>query len=82
MTVLSHPQLESVWAEILSNKVKYLIETVYRPPSAPSVFWEILNEILESALNLTKRVIVLGYFNEDLLNSNLHNFKDIILLNN
>ena len=82
MTVLSHPQLESVWVEVSSNKIKHLIGTVYRPPSAPSVFWEILNDNLETALNLSKHVIILGDFNEDLLNPNLHNFKDIILLNN
>ena len=82
MTVLSHPQLESVWIEVSSNKIKYFIGTVYRPPSAPSVFWEILNDNLETALNLSKHVIILGDFNEDILNPNLHNFKDIILLNN
>ena len=60
MTVLSHPQLESVWVEGSSNKIKYLIEIVYRPPSAPSVFWEILNDNLETALNLSKHVIILG----------------------
>ena len=34
MTVLSHPQLESVWVGVSSNKIEYLIGTVYRPPSA------------------------------------------------
>ena len=75
MTVLPHPQLESVWVEVSNSKIKYLIGTVYRPPSAPSIFWEILNDNLETALNLSKYEIILGNFNEDLLNPNLHNFK-------
>ena len=79
---LSHPFLEAVWVEIISKKTKYLIGNVYRPPSTTPAFWGLSSAILESPMNSCKHLIILGDFNKDLLNANLHNLKDLILLNN
>ena len=40
-----------------------------------------LNENIEMALDITNNVIIVGDMNEDLLNPNCHNLKDILILN-
>ena len=40
-----------------------------------------LNTNIEKALDITNNVIIVGDMNEDLLNPNVHNLKDILILN-
>ena len=40
-----------------------------------------MNKNIEKAYDFTKNVIIVGDLNEDLLNPNFHNLKDLLLLN-
>ena len=41
----------------------------------------IFNENLEKAFDISHNILILGDFNEDLLNQNYHNFRHILTLN-
>ncbi len=59
---------ESIWVEIKDKSNTYLICNVYRPPHSGVEFWDRLNISLESASEITKRLILVGDINEDQLN--------------
>ena len=44
-------------------------------------FFEQLNNNIESALDISQNVIIVGDFNDDLLNDNKHYLKDVLLIN-
>ena len=44
-------------------------------------FLDSLNKNIEKALDISNNVIIVGDMNEDLLNPNYHNLKDILILN-
>ena len=72
---------ESIWAEIKVNRQIYLIGTFYSPRTSDANFFDSLNKNIEKALDITNNVIIVGDMNEDLLNPNVHNLKDILILN-
>ena len=45
------------------------------------LFFDALNKIIEKALDITNNIIIWGDMNEDLLNPNMHNLKDVLLFN-
>ena len=72
---------ESIWAEIKVNRQIYLIGTFYSPRTSDANFFDSLNKNIERALDITNNVIIVRDMNEDLLNPNVHNLKDILILN-
>jgi hypothetical protein len=71
---------ESIWLKIkLKNKV-FILGCVYRQPRLPVGWWTDLSNVLEYLFNQypNKDFIILGDFNEDLLNPNLNHLRDII----
>ena len=72
---------ESLWVEIKVNRDIYLIGLFYSPRTADAIFFDSLNKNIEKALDITNNIINLGDMNEDLLNPNMHNLKDVLLLN-
>lgn len=79
---LMHPSLEMVWVEVFSKNKSIMVGTVYRSQIEPISFWNNLNISIEKALGITKYVVIVGDLNENLLNTNLNNLRDIIMINN
>ena len=71
----------SLWVEIKVNRDICLIGLLHGPRTADAIFPDSLNKNIEKALDITKNIIILGDMNEDLLNPNMHNLKDVWLLN-
>ena len=44
------------------------------------IYFDSLDKNIERALDTTSNIIIVGDMNEDLLNPNLHNLKDILIL--
>ena len=72
---------ESLWVEIKVNRDIYLIGLFYSPRTADTRFFDSLNKNIEKALDTTNNIIILGDLNEDLFNQNMHNLKDVLLIN-
>ena len=72
---------ESTWAEIKVNRQIYLLGTFYSPRTSDANFFDSLNKNIEKALDITNNVIIVGDMNEDLLKPNVHNLKDLLILN-
>ena len=53
----------------------------YSPSTADAQFFNSFNLNIEKALEHSKNLIVVGDLNEDLLNPNFHNLKDVLLIN-
>ena len=53
----------------------------YSPRTADANFFDSLNKNIEKALDISINILILGDMNEDLLNLNMHNLKDVLLLN-
>ncbi len=80
------PNLETFWDECLWVKINikhntYFICTIYRPPSSPVEFWEMLNRNIETVIETSNNIILLGDINEDQMNEHNHKLKDILVLN-
>ena len=54
---------------------------MYSPKTSDAKFFEQLNLNIEAALEISKNIIIVGDFNEDLLNDNKHYLKDVLLIN-
>ena len=57
------------------------MEFFYSPTTSNSQFFNSLNINIEKASEYSKNLILVGDLNEDLLNPNFHNLKDLILIN-
>ena len=53
----------------------------YSPRTADTRFFDSLYKNIEKALDTTNNIIILGDMNEDLFNPNMHNLKDVLLIN-
>ena len=53
--------------------------TFCSPNTSGSNFFDALNRNIDEALDITNNVIIVVEMNEDLLNLNIHNLKDILL---
>ena len=53
----------------------------YSPRTADAKFFDSFSKNIENALDITNKIIILGDLNEDILNPNMHNLKDVLLLN-
>ena len=72
---------ESIWLKIKQNSQFYLFGIFYSPKTSDKLFFERLNQNLEIALDITKNVVIMGDFNEDILNPNNQNLKNVLLIN-
>ena len=59
----------------------YLSSLFYSPRTADTRFFDSFNKNIEKALDTTNNIIILGDLNEDLFNQNMHNLKDVLLIN-
>lgn len=62
-TDLSMQGLEIVWSEIQTNNKKFLIGTLYRPPSSLVSYWDLLARNLNKVLDHNLPTFLLGDFN-------------------
>ena len=70
---------ESIWAEIKVKQEFFLIGLFYSPTTAGSIFFSNFNTNIEKASEISRNLILVGDLNEDLLNTNYHNLRDILL---
>ena len=72
---------ESLWVEVKVKTELFLIGLFYSPSTADAQFFNSFNLNIEKALEHSKNLIIVGDLNEDLLNPNFHNLKDVLLIN-
>ena len=72
---------ESIWIEININNQQYLLGTFYSPKPHDQVFFEAFDRNIEKAMEFSQNIVILGDLNEDLLNENHRNLRDILLTN-
>ena len=72
---------ESIWIKIKVKSEVYLIGVFYSPRTADATFFQNLNLNIEKAFETSKNIMLLGDFNENLLNPNFHNLRDILIVN-
>ena len=72
---------ECIWFKVKQNNQFYLFGIFYSPKTSDKLFFQRLNNNLESAMDISKNNIIMGDFNEDLLNSNNQNLKNVLLIN-
>ena len=72
---------ESIWIKIKQNSQFYLFGIFYSP--SYKSFFERLNQklVIVFKLDITKNVVIMGDLNEDMLNPNNHNLKNVLLMN-
>ena len=78
------PDLEIFCDESLRIEVKaklFLIGLFYSPSTADVQFFNSFNSNIEKTLEHSKYLIIVEDLNEDLLNPNFHNLKDVLLIN-
>ena len=72
---------ESLWVEVKINKQPYLLGTFYSPRPQDHNLFDALDRNMEKAMEISENIIILGDLNEDLLNANFRNLRDILLTN-
>ena len=72
---------ESIWIKIKQKSESFLLGVLYSPKTPDAKFFEQLNQNIEAALEISKTIIIVGDFNEDLLNDSKHYLKDVLLIN-
>ena len=53
----------------------------YSPRTVDILFFDSLNKNIQKALETTNNIVIIGYMSEDLFNPNMHNLKDVLLIN-
>ena len=81
MTALEIYWNESIWIKVKQKSESFLLGVLYSPKTSDAEFFEQLDLNIEAALNISKNVIIVGDFNEDLLHSSKHYLKDVLLIN-
>ena len=72
---------ESLWVEIKINNQQYLLGTFYSPKPQDQFFFDALDRNIEKTMDLCQNIVILGDMNEDLLNENYRDLRDIRLTN-
>lgn len=72
---------ECIWFKIKQKSQLYLFGIFYSPKTSDKFFFERFNQNLEKAYEMSKAIVILGDLNEDLLNVNNHNLKNVLLVN-
>ena len=77
----SEDGVRNVNLKVKQNNQFYLFGIFYSPKTSDKLFFQRLNNNLESAMDISRNIIIMGDFNEDLLNSNNQNLKNVLLIN-
>ena len=77
---LEHFWNESIWVEIKTKHDVYCLGVFYSPKRADQQFVNQLNLNIEKVNENIKNIIIVGDLNEDLLNPNMYNLRNILLL--
>ena len=72
---------ESIWVKIKKDSELLLLGVFYSPKTADIDFFNSLNNNLEKAYDISQNLLLLGDFNEDLLNCNYYHLKDLFYIN-
>lgn len=72
--------LELMWVKVSSGNIELILGVCYRNPALPVAYWERLTENLSEIVASFdhNKIVLVGDFNDDLLNPNKHHLKDII----
>ena len=76
---LEHFWNESIWVEIKTKHDVYCLGVFYSPKRADQYL--LTNLILKKFTKIQKNIIIVGDLNEDLLNPNTYNLRNLLLLN-
>ncbi|XP_021350920.1 uncharacterized protein LOC110462782 [Mizuhopecten yessoensis] len=68
---LEHDEVEMIWVEIHIESHKFLLACLYRPES-PVRYWEILDSVIEKAVNTNLDIVITGDININMLNLQPH----------
>ena len=60
--------IESIWLKVKQSDKQFIIGTIYRPPSATSVYYDNMLSEIQRAHDICNDVIVMGDFNYDYVN--------------
>ena len=72
---------EFVWAEVQVKQDIYLIGLFYSPTTADNTFFDNFDVNIEKASKISRKLVLVGDLNEDLLNMNYRNWRDILPIN-
>ena len=72
---------ESIWIEVKVKTELFLIGVFYSPTTSNSQFFNSLNLNIEKASEHSKNLILVGDLDEDLLNPDFRNLKDLVFIN-
>ena len=72
---------ECIWFKVKQNNQFYLFGMFYSPKTSDKLFFQRLNNNLDSAMDISRNIIIMGDFNEDILNTNNQNLKNVLLIN-
>ena len=72
--------LEMLWLRILINDKTYILGASYRNPACLVEYWDSLSENISNIVDTfgSQNIIIMGDFNENLLNHNVHHLSDLI----
>ena len=74
---------ECVWLKVSYTNKKFILGCVYRPPGVPVEWWSHFQNMLTYVLDKfhDSDIVVVGDFNEDLLDNRVHHLSDMIAQN-
>ena len=78
----SHPSVSADFLRVVQSEYFLLCvlnSVLYSPKTSDATFFEQLNGNIQAALEIFKNVIIVGDFNENLLNDRKHYLKDVLL---
>ena len=73
---------ESIWIKITINNVTHLLGLFYSPKPSDRLFFQNLDRNIEKAFETSKHIILVGDFNENLLNNRQNYLQEVMLTNN
>ena len=64
------PRFENIWTEVITNRNRFLLGVIYRPPDSDDITWEYMSQCLEEILiDYKYDIIIVGDLNDNLLNN-------------
>ena len=78
---LEQPTIHAIWIEVKYRSAAFLLCNIYRSPGTPVAFWSNFNKVIEKALESNKNLIIVGDFNQELLDESESHLPSIISLN-
>ena len=67
---LEHERIELMWNEVKSIDGNFLMGVLYRPPNAPNQAWDLIESLIENAVNTNMLIILGGDWNDDVNHPN------------